>query len=1058
MTRKIPMWRTFLLCLTLLTAPLAVSGPFSLEKQLSGGQAQAGSLTPVQWQQATDSERRRTEEYQQQLADYPVQQQQILSQLQQPLRAAVDAALPLPQQLSLAHNMLGELKSSFDSLGERIDWLRNRRDEITKELTLAQEQKRLAEQDSGALPERQAYLAQWLQTLLLEEQVRPKELKLTQLRQQLVTSQILAQEQLIEQLNQQANELRRRQSEQALSDLAGQEYLSDPALTALARENAILAQQLTSVNQTTESLVAQQQQLEQMHSKQQQRLNQVRDQFQWMTPDATFGSSLLKQLRQLERRQQLPLLDREISRSRVQKFDLEQRQAELEYRLGRTDSDDPRVPLWQNQQTLLTQTLEALEQQVVELSRLNQLHHQVTQLDDRLLQLIGERLFWLPNAQPLDTHWLAQVIGSITWLVSTDRWQELRVAVNQHAAWWSLWLVLAVLAVVMQDLLRQPYARLREHQARYVGNVTHDRFNDSFKALLAAIGYSAIIPVPLLAAAWKLQAQVQMPFVHALGSGMMAGVLLIALYWLVFQLSREDGLFIAHFRRHPPLIRQNILFFRRLLLSAAPLLVLIRFCQESQVPLLSDSLGRAAFLGLCLLLGHGYWRFIKLVDQYHVHHTRSRPNQHLLERLVWLALVILPLVAFVLTLQGYYYTAFSVLTQVQLTVLLAIGFMLAHLMVKRWMLIQRRRLAFERAKARRAEVLAQREKERSDPGGEPLEPLEEPQIDLDTISTQSLGLVRSLMILAFILTLLGVWNQTHPAMFSSLDGVVLWTSNEVVAGIEQVVPITLKSILAGSLILGFTLMTARNLPGMLELVLLQRLELTPGTGFAITTVSRYLVVLVGTIAAFSTLGMAWSKLQWLVAALSVGLGFGLQEIFANFISGLIILFEKPIRIGDTVTIRDLTGNVSKIQTRATTIVDWDCKEIIVPNKAFITEQLINWSLSDAITRVTIKVGVARDSDPALVEALLHQAVKETPHALVQPEPEIYFAGFGTHTQDYEIRVYTDEMGKRWPLRHRLHQLIIKKFRESKVELAYPQMEIQLKNRGEPPEGALGLIR
>ncbi|MGX8873521.1 mechanosensitive ion channel domain-containing protein, partial [Escherichia coli] len=89
------------------------------------------------------------------------------------------------------------------------------------------------------------------------------------------------------------------------------------------------------------------------------------------------------------------------------------------------------------------------------------------------------------------------------------------------------------------------------------------------------------------------------------------------------------------------------------------------------------------------------------------------------------------------------------------------------------------------------------------------------------------------------------------------------------------------------------------------------------------------------------------KLQWLIAAMGVGLGFGLQEIFANIISGLMILFEKPIRIGDTVTIRNLTGNISKINTRATTLTDWDRKEIIVPNKAFITEQFINWSLSDS---------------------------------------------------------------------------------------------------------------
>ncbi|MGS0729752.1 mechanosensitive ion channel domain-containing protein, partial [Shewanella sp. 0m-11] len=214
-----------------------------------------------------------------------------------------------------------------------------------------------------------------------------------------------------------------------------------------------------------------------------------------------------------------------------------------------------------------------------------------------------------------------------------------------------------------------------------------------------------------------------------------------------------------------------------------------------------------------------------------------------------------------------------------------------------------------------------------------------------------------------------------------LDGVTLWSSNTTINGIEQQIPITLKSLLLSLIIVGFSMMIATNLPGLIELTILQRLDLSQGTGFALTTVSRYLVILFGVLSGFSTLGMEWSKLQWLVAALSVGLGFGLQEIFANFISGLIILFEKPVRIGDTVTIRDLTGTVSKIQIRATTIVDWDRKEIIVPNKAFITEQLINWSLSDPITRVIVYVSVARDSDPARVEAALYQAVQECDDAL-----------------------------------------------------------------------------
>ncbi|MCX9458269.1 mechanosensitive ion channel, partial [Vibrio cholerae] len=184
-----------------------------------------------------------------------------------------------------------------------------------------------------------------------------------------------------------------------------------------------------------------------------------------------------------------------------------------------------------------------------------------------------------------------------------------------------------------------------------------------------------------------------------------------------------------------------------------------------------------------------------------------------------------------------------------------------------------------------------------------------------------------------------------------LDNINLWNVIDITNGVESVQPITLGSLLLAGLALIITAKIIRNLPALMELALLQHLDLTPGTGYAITTLTKYSIILFGVMITASMIGVDWAKLQWLVAALGVGLGFGLQEIFANFISGLIILFEKPIRIGDTVTIRDLTGTVTKINTRATTIADWDRKEIIVPNKAFITEQFINWSLSDPITRI-----------------------------------------------------------------------------------------------------------
>ena len=125
----------------------------------------------------------------------------------------------------------------------------------------------------------------------------------------------------------------------------------------------------------------------------------------------------------------------------------------------------------------------------------------------------------------------------------------------------------------------------------------------------------------------------------------------------------------------------------------------------------------------------------------------------------------------------------------------------------------------------------------------------------------------------------------------------------------------------------------------------------------------------------------------------MGLGFGLQEIFGNFVSGLIILFERPVRIGDTVTIGTFSGTVSKIRIRATTITDFDRKEVIIPNKAFVTERLINWSLSDTTTRGD-PPGVAYGSDLDKVKEVLLKAAKEHPKVMHEPAPDVFFTTFG----------------------------------------------------------------
>jgi potassium-dependent mechanosensitive channel len=213
-----------------------------------------------------------------------------------------------------------------------------------------------------------------------------------------------------------------------------------------------------------------------------------------------------------------------------------------------------------------------------------------------------------------------------------------------------------------------------------------------------------------------------------------------------------------------------------------------------------------------------------------------------------------------------------------------------------------------------------------------------------------------------------------------------------------------------------------------------RLSVAAGGRYAVNQLARYLIITIGLICVANELGGSWSQVQWLVAALSVGLGFGLQEIFANLVSGIILLFERPIRVGDTVTINGITGKVSRIQMRATTIMDWDHKELIVPNKTFITNQLVNWTLSDTTTRIVLPISVANDNDADRVHKVMLEVARSTPLVLEEPAPNVIFAGIKENTLEFSVMVFVSELGHRLQVTHNLHVNLEKAFKENNIKL------------------------
>jgi potassium efflux system protein len=280
-----------------------------------------------------------------------------------------------------------------------------------------------------------------------------------------------------------------------------------------------------------------------------------------------------------------------------------------------------------------------------------------------------------------------------------------------------------------------------------------------------------------------------------------------------------------------------------------------------------------------------------------------------------------------------------------------------------------------------------------------------------------------------------------------LENVKLWSYSSAVGGIRTSVPVTLADLMAGIMIAIVTIVAAKNLPGLLEIILLNRFSMDYGARHAFKTIFNYSITALGVLFTFSTIGLKWGNMQWLIAALSVGLGFGLQEVVANFICGLIVHFERPFRLGDTVTIADISGTVTRIRMRATTILDWDRKELIVPNKEFITGRLVNWSLTDNIIRIKIPVGVAYGSDTELAEKLLLKAAKANNMALKNPEPQAVFMGFGDNSLNFELRVFINGLNDWIPMLHKLNQTIDREFRNAKVTISFPQRDVHLDQIG-----------
>ncbi len=677
---------------------------------------------------------------------------------------------------------------------------------------------------------------------------------------------------------------------------------------------------------------------------------------------------------------------------------------------------------------------------------------------------------------------LRDMAGAVRWLTS---FENLRSASVVGFGFRGNGLLAALLLIVIV-LLRQPMQRRLREIAERISDPERDGLRYTTEALALTGLLAAPLPMALYIAGKVLESIGDSTYFFSSAAAMFKVAVVAALFELIRQIFAPNGLAEAHFGWPAQATRP---LYRGLMVTEAvglPLLYValhlafagIRMNSPAQLQLYNNSLGRVAFIaalavfGLSILTMLRPEKKLEPSDQDVYVPWPRRFSEYAFPSAflgAYPIVILATVVPALLAAFGFYITGLLLAYQMLRTLLLALVVMVGGGLVHRWRIVNRNRDVLESE-----EEIDEKKQHR----------------EFEAAEKQVRHLFRFAMVAVLSIGLYAIWSDALP-MLEMLKRVQILPRIELLepvddaaaalgsaplaagpppatatkakagaappglpipgagsadsaSGISQTSearPLTvwllLEAILAGLV----TLVLVRNLPAIIEIMLKRRTTLDRGARFAISTLVRYSITIIGTIAVFGLLGVTWDKVQWLAAALTFGLAFGLQEIVANFVSGLILLVERPVRVGDVVTIGNLMGKVNRIQIRATTISLWDRSEMIVPNKEFITTKLVNWTLSDSKRRIEIPIRIAYGADLEQVKQILIDAATEHPSVLEDPAPDALLLGFGDDAVNLELRFVVD-FGQGLATKDEVQMKIQGIFKEQGIAFALPTSEVR----------------
>jgi potassium efflux system protein len=686
---------------------------------------------------------------------------------------------------------------------------------------------------------------------------------------------------------------------------------------------------------------------------------------------------------------------------------------------------------------------------------------QLISLTEACAKYIDERVLWIASASALSR---SDAVGSVDALCNLfgpkSLWEIGRaIAIDVRENPPALLMGLAIFIPLF--FLRLPMRRKIQRIGEMAEGAQCYRIAPTMVAILLTFAIASLWPGVMAYISWRLTSLPDASdLCLACGAGLKATSRVYFVMELLRAICRPRGLGDAHLGW--PI--ESLMMVRRhlkwLSLITLPLVFVVASLHEWGNESWSDSLGRLGFIAAMACFAFFVERMLRPdrgVFRDFLAARRGGWTDRL--RYFWYpAAVLIPLTLGGMAVAGYYYTSQQLAARMILSIYLLLGLILLRSILLRWIRMNRRKIANAQMKRRLTASLQAGAKSVASE----LPPAAPAERDWATIDTQTRQLVEYSLMLAGAILVWCVWVDVLPAL-GVLNRVEVWPHFHIAEnmavqtdGMEAahaivktesgmpITPVTLADLGVALMAMATTLIAAKNIPGLLEMAVLQHLPLEAGTRYAATTVSRYFITIVGVLFVCNSVGLGWSKVQWLVAAISVGLGFGLQEIFANFVSGLIILFERPIRVGDVITIADVSGVVARIRMRATTIVDGDRKELIIPNKDVITGKVLNWTLSDQVNRIQITIGIAYGSDTKLAADLLHEAADNHPNVLGDPPPMVTFEAFGDSSLKFVLRCFLPNLESRQHAVHELNMEIDRMFREHGIEIAFPQHDIHVR--------------